>query len=80
VDEKNFPDQFDRLEAKIEQLVRTCEELQDAKAVLENKVGELEMALMEKGETEQSYREEKTVIRSKVDGLLGRLDKVLAST
>jgi FtsZ-binding cell division protein ZapB len=79
VEQENFPQQFEKLEARIEQLVETCGQLQTAKNNLEKKVEQLEDALKEKNETERSYREEKSIIRSKVDSLIGRLDKVLES-
>mgnify|MGYP000281849485 CR=1 FL=1 len=80
MDGENFPQQFDKLEGRIEQLVQTCEQLQLAKMELEDRVAELESALKVKDATEQSYREEKTKIRSKVDDLLGRLDRALETT
>jgi FtsZ-binding cell division protein ZapB len=80
VNGEDFPQQFEKLENRIEQLVKTCEQLQMTKTTLEGRVADLEAALQVKNEAEQNYREEKTIIRSKVDDLLGRLDKVLEST
>jgi hypothetical protein len=42
-------------------------------------VGDLEESLKAKDQTEQDYHEEKAMIRSKVDELLGKLDNVLDS-
>ena len=80
VEENSFPQQFERLESRIERLVDTCEKLQSAKVALEKKIEDLKTTLIAKDETEQNYRQEKTIIRSKVDDLLGRLDRVLEST
>ncbi len=79
MDEASFPRQFEQLEAKIEQLVRACKALQEMKSTLETRVGDLEESLKAKDHTEQDYREEKAMIRSKVDELLGKLDNVLDS-
>jgi chromosome segregation ATPase len=80
VDEDSISQQFDKLEERVEQLVRTCNDLQHAKSGLEAKVQELEQALRTKEATERGYIEEKSVIRSKMDDLLGRLDQILDST
>lgn len=79
MDEAGFPRQFEQLEAKIEQLVQACKALQEMKSTLETRVGDLEQALKAKDQTEQGYRDEKAMIRSKVDELLGKLDNVLDS-
>jgi peptidoglycan hydrolase CwlO-like protein len=79
VDEQNIPQQFKKLEKRVEQLVQKCRDLQDAKSGLETKLSELEQALMTKDVDKQKYVEEKTIIRSKMDDLVGRLDEVLQS-
>jgi len=79
VDATSFPEQFKELEHKIEALVRTCQDLKQGKSELETKIDELEEALKGKLSAEQSYVEEKTIIRGKIGDLLGRLDQVLDS-
>jgi len=79
VDANSIPEQFKRLEQKIEQLVQRCNHLQEAKSSLENKITELEQALSAKDASEKRYQEEKSLIRSKVDDLVDRLDQVLQS-
>jgi chromosome segregation ATPase len=76
----SIPDQFKVLEEKVERLVGKCNALQDAKASLETKVDDLQKALNTKDATEKKFLEEKSLIRSKMDNLVGRLDRVLEST
>jgi peptidoglycan hydrolase CwlO-like protein len=80
VDVNIIPDQLKKLEDKVEQLVQKCKELQNAKASLEEKANHLEKALSQKDMTEKRFLEEKSLIRSKMDDLVGRLDQVLEST
>lgn len=76
----SIPEQFKKLEDKVEQLVHKCNDLQTEKMNLESKIGDLEAALSSKDVTEKKYLEEKSLIRSKMDDLVGRLDQVLGST
>jgi septation ring formation regulator EzrA len=77
VDEDTIPRQFQKLEDRVGQLVQTCHDLQHSKVALQAKIGELEEALKARSATEQQYVEEKTMIRSKIDDLLSKLDQVL---
>ena len=79
MEESGFPEQFEKLEDKIEELVQTCRDLQQAKSELEAKIDDLEGLLRGKVAAEQEYVEEKSMVRSKVDNLLSRLDQVLGS-
>jgi peptidoglycan hydrolase CwlO-like protein len=78
-EEDGFPGQFKKLEDKIETLVRTCRDLQNNKSELEAKIYDLEGSVKTRVAAEQEYAEEKSMIRSKVDNLLSRLDQVLES-
>ena len=80
MDEDSIPKQFKKLEDRVEQLVQTCHDLQHARLGLEAKIRELEEGLRTKDATQQSYMEEKSIIRSRIDNVLGRLDEVLDST
>jgi chromosome segregation ATPase len=75
----SIPDQFKVLEEKVEQLVQKCNELQNAKSGLETRVADLQESLNAKDVTEKNYLEEKSLIRSKMDDLVGRLDRILES-
>lgn len=76
----SIPDQFKVLEEKVGQLVQKCNELQNANASLEARVASLQESLDAKDVTEKKYLEEKSLIRSKMDDLVGRLDQILEST
>ncbi|MCK4390573.1 MAG: cell division protein ZapB [Desulfobacterales bacterium] len=77
MEEESFPEQFKKLEDKVQQLVQTCRDLQQAKSGLEAKIYELEGTLKTKLAAEQHYAEEKSMIGSKINNLLSRLDQVL---
>lgn len=77
MEKDSIPQQFQKLEEKVGQLVQTCHDLQQSEVALKAKVGELEEALKTQDATSQHYMEEKTMIRSKIDNLLSKLDQVL---
>jgi len=79
VGEENFPGQFKNLEDKIEGLVQTYRDLHQTKSGLEARVSDLEGVLKDKVVAEEQYSEEKSVVRAKIEDLLGRLDQVLGS-
>ncbi len=77
MEEDSFPVQFKKLEDRIEELIQTCRDLQQTKSELEAKIYDLEGALRTKAAAEQEYVEEKSMVRSKIDDLLSKLDQVL---
>jgi uncharacterized coiled-coil DUF342 family protein len=66
--------QFEEIEKKVENLINVCKSLKTTNLELRNKVERLEEELQGKVETENNYAQEKALIRSKIDGLLGRLE------
>lgn len=68
--------QFDQIERKVERLIEVCNALKATNAELNNKIGQLEVDLQQKMDAESGYIQEKDLIRSKVDGLLARLDNI----
>jgi chromosome segregation ATPase len=79
VEEESFPGHFKKLEDKIEDLIQTCRHLQQTKSKLEARIYELEGALKAKVAAEQEYAGERSVVRSRIDDLLTKLDEVLGS-
>lgn len=75
MDEEGIDKQFQRLESRVEELVRLCTELQDAKSELYQKIEVLESQLAAKDESERTYLEERSMIRSRMDSLLEKLDQ-----
>lgn len=68
--------QFGEIEQKVERLIENCNAQVAANSELKNKLIRLEEEIQGKVEAEKNYAEEKTLIRSKIDGLLARLDDI----
>ncbi len=68
--------QFDQIERKVERLIEVCRSLEANNAELRERIGQLEADLQQKIEAENGYNQEKDLIRSKIDGLLARLDSI----
>ena len=68
--------QFDEIEQKVERLIEICNALEATNLEQKNKIKSLEEEIQGKVEAESSYAEEKALIRSKIDGLLVKLDAV----
>lgn len=66
--------QFEEIEKKVENLINVCKSFKTTNLELRNKVERLEEELQGKVETENDYAQERALIRSKIDGLLGRLE------
>ncbi len=68
--------QFGEIELKVEQLIESCKTQAAANLELKNRIKNLEEEIQGKVEAERNYAEEKALIRSKIDGLLARLDDI----
>jgi peptidoglycan hydrolase CwlO-like protein len=68
--------QFGEIELKVEKLIENCKAQAAANSELKNKLNSLEEEIQGKVEAEKNYAEEKALIRSKIDGLLARLDDI----
>ena len=68
--------QFEEIEHRVERLIEVCNALKATNLELKNKIKILEEEIQGKVEAERSYAEEKALIRSKIDGLLVKLDEV----
>ena len=68
--------QFGEIEHKVEKLIENCKAQVAANAELKHKLISLEEEIQGKVEAEKNYAEEKALIRSKIDGLLARLDDI----
>ncbi len=68
--------QFGEIEHKVEKLIENCKTQAAANSELKYKLKSLEEEIQGKVEAEQNYAEEKALIRSKIDGLLARLDDI----
>ena len=67
---------FVEIEHRVERLIESCNALEAINLEQKNKIKSLEEEIQGKIEAERSYAEEKSLIRSKIDGLLVKLDEV----
>ena len=65
---------FDDIEIKVDFLIELCQTLQIENSELSSQIKELETDLAQKNETEKLNSEQETLIQSKIDGLLSKLD------
>jgi len=68
--------QFDEIEQKVGKLIDVCKSLEATNLELKNILERLEEELQGKVEAEKNYQEERALIRSKIDNLLGRLENI----
>lgn len=68
--------QFDEIEKKVERLIGVNKSLKKNNIVLKGKIEQLERELQLKVEAENHQTEAKALIRSKIDGLMARLDGI----
>ena len=68
--------QFEEIENKIEELIHACKAHEATIFELKEKNERLDHELQVKIEAENIYTEEKDLVRSKIDGLLDKLDKI----
>ena len=76
MDNHSIVDQFEIIEKKVEKLLDVCKSLETTNLELNNKIERLEEELQSRVEAENNYQEEKALIRSKIDGLLGRIEQI----
>ena len=70
--------QFEEIERKVESLIKICKAHEATNSELKSKIKSLEEEIQGKVEAGRSYAEEKALIRSKIDGLLARIDGMLS--
>ena len=66
--------QFELIEQKVEHVVQARKELKEENERLNNKVKDLERLIQEKNEAEKKNEELTTLVREKIDILIGRLE------
>jgi protein-arginine kinase activator protein McsA len=76
LDNEQILRQFETIEGKVERLIGVCKSLEATNSELRNKVEGLEQELQVRTEAESNYKEEKALIRSKIDNLLARLEDI----
>lgn len=68
--------QFEEIELKVERLIAICSSLEVKNIQLRNTISSLEAELRLKTEALENYSEERTMIRSKIDTLLVKLENI----
>ena len=76
MDNELILDQFEEIERKVERLIDVCKTHEATNLELNNKIKRLEEELQGKVEADRNYAEEKALIRSKIDGLLVKLNEL----
>jgi len=71
--------QFEEIEEKVVRLVDLCKSHEATNAELKKRIEKLEHELQSRVEAEESYSEERDLVRSKVDGLLVKLNNIIES-
>ena len=65
---------FDDIDIRVDLLIELCQSLQSENKTLLSRVTALEAELAKKQETEGHYAEQESMIESKIDGLLSKLE------
>ncbi len=68
--------QFEEIEQKIERLLQVCKSHEAANSELKENIKRLDEELKVKVEAENNCAKERDLVRSKIDGLLGKLDEI----
>jgi len=76
LDNAIISDEFKEIEKKVAKLIEVCKEHEATNLELKNKINSLEEELFGKIEAEKSYAQKKALIRSKIDSLLVKLEKI----
>jgi cell division protein ZapB len=66
--------QFELIEQKVEHVVRTRNQLQKENDELKNRIVQLESLIQEEAETQKKHEELTSLVRTKIDSLIGRLE------
>ncbi len=74
MDKETILNQFEKIENKIEELINAKNGIEAENIELRKKNNELEYLLQEKIDFESRNEELKTVVRTKLDSLIGRLE------
>ena len=68
--------QFEEIEKKVERLIAICCSLESRNVQLENALASLEAELRTKTDALEKFSDERTMIRSKIDTLLVKLENI----
>ncbi len=75
MNEESILQEFDRLESKLNGLIEKCDALKAENLQLEARNNALEEELLEKTDNQNRFMEERNMVRSRIDGLLARVNE-----
>ena len=76
MDRETIVNRFGEIEQRIEQLIENCKRLEDENAELKENLQHLTVSLQEKESAVRQHDELKDLVRTKIESLMGRLDKL----
>jgi hypothetical protein len=76
LENENILQQFGQIEKRVERLIKICKSLEVTNAELSNKNKQIEEELLGKVKAEDNSEKERDLIRSKIEGLLTKLEDI----
>jgi len=76
LENENILQQFGEIEKRVERLIKICKSLEVTNAELSNKNKQIEEELLGKVKAEDNSEKERDLIRSKIEGLLTKLEDI----
>ena len=76
MDRETIINRFSEIEQRIEQLIGNCKRLEDENAELKGELQQLTLSLQERESAVRQHDELKDLVRTKIESLMGRLDKL----
>lgn len=76
MDNEIIINRFGEIEERIEQLIENCKRLEAENAELKGDLQRLTVSLQEKESAVRQHDELKDLVRTKIESLMGRLDKL----
>jgi hypothetical protein len=76
LEDENISQQFDEIEKRVKRLMEICESLEVTNVELSNENNQIEEELLGKVKAEDNSEKERNLIRSKIEGLLTKLEDI----
>jgi chromosome segregation ATPase len=76
VDIETLARQFEKIEQEVERLIESCKRLEGENSELKAEIQHLTVTLQGKDAAVRQHDELKDLVRTKIEGLMGRLDEL----
>lgn len=76
MDKETIVSQFAKIEQRVERLIESCKRLEAENSEIKAEIQHLTVALQEKDAALRQHDELKGLVRTKIEGLMGRLDEL----